>query len=93
MTETYQNSVTLVNFFCYLSMVYSTFACISQKIGKRIKGLLKGEKSKLILEWPCYDAVFAVAVKRHFGNHPPFDRHAGRDHTIGAVRYQRMPLR
>ena len=56
-------------------MVYSTFACISRRIDKKINSLPTMPKRQIIVERPINDAVFAVAVKRHFGNHPPFDRH------------------
>ena len=87
MTETYQNSVTLVNIFLLFFNGLLNFCVYIAEDWQENQRFAQGTKSKLILEWPCYDAVFAVTVKRHFCNHPPFDRHAGRDHTIGTARY------
>lgn len=88
---TYQNSVTLLNLFLLFFNGLLNFCVYIAGDWQENQRLAQRPKSKLIFERPCYDAVFAVTVKRHFCNHPPFDRHAGRDHTIGIARYQRVP--
>lgn len=95
MTETYQNSVTLVNIFLLFFNGLLNF-CVyilvdwleNQSFANAFLMVLF-----LIFKRPINDPVFAIAVKSHFGDHPAFNRHARSHHCLRSARHKWMPVR